>query len=74
MCRALRSDWDVDASAERIVTLDLDPRAVDDALHAARRLHHHDHTIATARAEQTLARALATLRPSDDWTANNLDS
>lgn len=66
MCRGLRHDWELDAAAERIVALHVDASAVADALDAARRLQERDPTVATARAELALGRALSAMRPAEE--------
>jgi hypothetical protein len=66
MCRGLRHEWDLDAAAERIVALHVDPSSVADALDAARRLSRRDPTIAAARAELALGRALSAMRAGEE--------
>lgn len=58
MCRGLRTSWDVDEAAQRVVDLGLAHRTIEQACDDAHRLHLHDPTTATARAELTLARAI----------------
>jgi hypothetical protein len=65
MCRGLRDSWEAEDAAERVVALQLGVQAIESALESARRLNQHDPTVATARAEVALARALALCEPEE---------
>lgn len=62
MCRALRSDWDLDAAAHRIVALGIGDGDIERALDAAHRVNGEEPTLASVRAERSLARALELTR------------